>query len=89
MVMSALAGQQSVAFSFSPLAPGGVISNHTVRMRQDHVPEVFDPALSAVGFLESRDMSPGRLTLIPLPNVARPLEAFDGSMIAWDHSLLA
>lgn len=64
VVTAALAGKQTVAFSFGVGAPGRLSQAH-VAMRATEQPERFDPALSAVAWLKPDVSDPGHLTVIP------------------------
>lgn len=85
LLSRALAGGQSLAVAFNPFRPGP-IANAPVRLNDQDVPAVFDPAFSAVGWLEPGIDRPGSMTLFQVPSAARPLTVPFGEAVVWEES---
>ena len=80
LLKSALAGKQTLSFSFSVGLPGQLASSK-VRMRATETPEVFDPALSAIGWLNPGIPDPGSLVMIPAIGANQPLPALTSARV--------
>lgn len=81
---SALAGKQTLSVSLDRLpGPGNLIAWKTPRWSSDE-PETFDPALSAIGWLEVKVEEPGPLTLIPIQSAERSLSHLASPLVRWE-----
>jgi hypothetical protein len=72
LVESALAGKMTVTMSIGMGSIGGV-SSRPVKMRETESPEMFDPALSGVAWLQPQLDAPGELFVTRVPSAAHPL----------------
>ncbi len=73
MLRSAVEGEQSFAFSFSPFA-SGLVGDWSGQLQQERRRPLFDPMLSAVGFVDAGRGDPS-LALIRVPGADLPLPA--------------
>ena len=80
-VASALTGAQALTIAFDPFRPGPIASG-PMRLNHQDVPAAFDPALSAVGWLETGIDQPGSMTLFHVPSAARFRSAALGDRVA-------
>lgn len=87
LVRTALKGQQALTFSFNPLTVGHLASVK-MRMNERDSPLNFDPALSAIGWLQPEIDTPGKLTLFSMADAARKINAPHGISIS-DNSALS
>jgi hypothetical protein len=75
LLKTALAGTQTVRLALDPFAPvGQPIASHSVQLRQFDKPAPIDPSVSAIGWLDPGVDTPGRLTLMRLPEAVRPID---------------
>jgi hypothetical protein len=72
LVEAALRGQNQLSLSFT-FGTFGEMPMRPTQLRQTDAPPVFDPCLSAVGWIETPGAPEARLTLWPIPTANRPI----------------
>jgi hypothetical protein len=73
-----LAGKNLITMTI-PLYGVGQFDSGPIEIRQSEAPPVFDPALSAVAWLEVKDGGNAHISLWPMPAAARPVAAVSPS----------
>lgn len=72
LLADALAGRQALAVTLDPFGPAPTESG-PFRLGERDAPAIFNPALSAVGWLQSGIDHPGSMTLFDVRSAARVL----------------
>lgn len=73
MLQNALNGVSSMSMTVDPFATPGQVVLTRIKTWTTSDPARFDPALTAVGWVQVGDADPGTLTLIGVPSAARSL----------------
>ena len=81
MVQNALNGVGSMSMTVDPLATPGQAVRMRIKKWTTNVPARFDPALTAVGWVQIGETDPGTLTLIDVPSAARSLPEITSPLI--------
>jgi len=87
MLVPALRGVTSVSMTLDPLGAPGVTTTTKFGKWTTNIPEVFNSALSGVGWIEVGPEAPGKLTMIPVASAALSLPDIASPLIEIDHSL--
>ena len=85
VLKAALAGMQSLSHSIDSLPVPGPAFQWKIKKWSTGVPETFDPALSAIGWLVAGIDSPGTLTLFPMANAEQAVPRLSSALVAWEE----
>lgn len=85
VLKAALAGLQSLSHSIDPLPVPGPVFQWKIKKWSTGVPETFDSALSAIGWLVAGIDSPGTLTLFPMANAEQAVPRLPSALVAWEE----